>query len=560
MAHGARRNGGEPVTGGTNFQGYRIIRQLGAGGMGRVFVAEKLSTHQLYAAKFLKEDYARDPTYVARFQREVGLLLSIRHPHVVNVFDWWFPAEGQEGKPLVVMELLDGEGLDELLHRQRALPPQFVVAILLQILEGLAAAHRIGVIHRDLGPSNVFLVKTATGTPLVKILDFGLARPIKPGDEADSNLTSAGTLMGKPAYVAPEMFRDLPLDERSDIFACGMMLFRMLAGRLPFRHTQRQTLWLERFEAERVGAEFPSVRKFASWVPEPLAAVVSRALRRNPEERYQDVTRMQRDLLVLEDQLLVDAGAAVMDLQEGAAERSSPPSSPSAVGASSGPSSSSVSSASSSRRSASRGASGATAKPLVVRPSRELAAPKLSRRPSRAVVAAALAVVVSVLAAAALLFAGGVFGGSTRRPPAAARPATDASAGPSAIPAPVPPASPLRDAAGPADAAAIQPWSDVVRITIQGVPRNGRVRVGQVPVVGPPWEVVVPRSDRPLTVVVDVPQGAEVFRTEVVPSEDRVVGPGGFRPPRLPAEGPRDGGAGARDAGRRPQLPEELPL
>ena len=156
------------------------------------------------------------------------------------------------------------------------------------------AAHRTGVIHRDLGPSNIFLCSTNTEIPLVKILDFSLARPMVPGDEESSNLTTAGTLMGKPGYVAPEMFLEQPLDARSDIFGCGMMLFRMLAGRLPFRNTQQQTLWVERFAEIRSGGELPSLINFASWIPPALEKVVMQALRTKPDERYPRSIRCRR--------------------------------------------------------------------------------------------------------------------------------------------------------------------------------------------------------------------------------------------------------------------------
>jgi serine/threonine-protein kinase len=141
----------------TNLRGYKLERPMGKGGMGAVWVAHKLSTHQPFAIKFLKEEFLEDPTYLARFEREIAALRAIRHPNVVNVFEWSMPKDDPDAKPYVVMELLEGEGLDRMLRRQRIVQPQIAVAILLQILDGLAAAHNIGVIHRDLGPSNVFL-------------------------------------------------------------------------------------------------------------------------------------------------------------------------------------------------------------------------------------------------------------------------------------------------------------------------------------------------------------------------------------------------------------------
>jgi serine/threonine protein kinase len=463
--------------------------------MGAVFIAEKTATHQKYAVKFLKEDYARDETYLARFEREVSSLVSIRHPHVVNVYDWWFPGPGQEGKPFVVMELLEGEGLDQLLRRQKILPPSAAVAIMLQTLDGLQAAHRISVIHRDLGPSNVFLATTNEPMPLVKILDFGLARPITPEDEADSNLTRAGTLMGKPAYVAPEMFIEQPLDARSDIFACGMILFRMLAGRTPFRNTQSQTLWMERYTQASQDGELPSVVHFASWVPGPLEQVVARALRRRPEDRYADAADMQAALLAIEGGRLDQAGTRPVDfLRPGPRESSSPPISTSSVIPAS---------------------TGSTApRPSVVSsPSHSLAMPP--RIPqiqpsSRSTYLALAGLGVSIAAAGALLYFAGVFGG---RAGGGSEAVASADAGAAAQPPPVETVGP-----SPETAAA----RGMVRLVFEGVPEGGKVSIGSLEITAPPYEIVVEASDRPLPVTVEAPR-FRPYRAALTPDGDRTI-------------------------------------
>jgi serine/threonine-protein kinase len=281
-------------------RGYCILKPLGSGGMGNVFVGEKLTTHQAYAIKFLREDLVRDAVYLARFERELNALLAIRHPHVVNVFDWWFPPPGEPGKPFVVMELLEGEGLDARLRGHRDLSPREAINVMLQTLDGLSATHRLGVIHRDLGPSNIFLSPGPSGRVLAKILDFGLVRPSTPGNEDGANISGPGALMGKPGYVAPEMLLDEPLDERSDIFGCGILLYRMLAGRLPFINTQQQPLWVERFTDARQGKEIVPLRRYAPGAPLELEAIVARAVRFRPAERYPTAEEMQVDLLAFE--------------------------------------------------------------------------------------------------------------------------------------------------------------------------------------------------------------------------------------------------------------------
>jgi serine/threonine-protein kinase len=441
-------------------RGYRLVKPLGAGGMGAVYVGEKITTHQLYAVKFLKEDLVRDPTYLARFEREINALVAIRHPHVVNVFDWWFPPEERGGKPFVVMELLDGEGLDQRLKGNRLLPPLLAVKIMVQTLEGLGAAHRLGVIHRDLGPSNIFLCATNTEVPLVKILDFGLARPIVAGDEADSNLTTAGTLVGKPGYVPPEVFLDLPLDERSDIFACGMMLYRMLAGRLPFRATQARTLWVERFAESQAGNEVPGIRNHASWVPESLERIVTLALRHRADERYANIVEMQTDLLAIEAQVAELGGSAL----GGALRKSEPPARSAAT----------------------------TQPPTTGRRASVTALPRVPQhiapKRSRAVYLLAALLVACLAGAAALLYSEGVFdslfGGSSggTADAAAVSPATIGTPAPSAAVRAAPPVPDAADAALQAPDAVddVVPSADrVVDATLErSAPRPGGGRPG----------------------------------------------------------------------------------
>jgi serine/threonine-protein kinase len=282
--------------------GYRLLRPIGAGGMGSVYEAEKLSTHETFAIKLIREHLTADASYITRFEREISVLRGIRHPNVVDVFEWSFGDPETGLRPYVVMELLEGESVDQLVRRERMLPPTKAVGIMLQALEGLAAAHAQGVLHRDLGPSNIFIALTASGKLSVKLLDFGLARVLLGGD-AGRAVTQEGTLMGKPAYVSPEHFLGKPLDGRADLYACGMVLFRMLVGRLPYKATDAQMLWVERWAEREATNELPSVRTFVPDLPDALAKVVARALRRNPEQRYRDAREMQAELLTAEQTL-----------------------------------------------------------------------------------------------------------------------------------------------------------------------------------------------------------------------------------------------------------------
>jgi serine/threonine-protein kinase len=280
--------------------------------MGSVFLAEKVSTGEPMAIKFLRQDCLEDPAYLARFEREVSALRSIRHPNVVNVFGWYVPQtiESDE-RPYIVMEYLDGEGLDKVLARQRVLSPLTAVRIMLQILDGLAAAHQMGVVHRDLGPSNVFLIARARGRFHVKLLDFGLARnlsvptPQSKGVER-SDLTERGTLMGKPAYVAPEMLVGQEQDVRADIFACGVLLFRMLTGAFPYKESDSHLLWIERVRDARSGTEYAPPSSFVPDILPALDWITAHAMRVRPEDRYQSVEKMQEEILEVENSLTAE--------------------------------------------------------------------------------------------------------------------------------------------------------------------------------------------------------------------------------------------------------------
>jgi len=284
--------------------GYRIVRPLGQGGMGSVFLAEKVSTGEPFAIKFLRRDCMDDPTYLVRFEREVGALRAIRHPNVVNVYGWLIP-EGpdSEERPFVIMEYLEGEGLDAVLAREQQLSPLVATRIMLQILDGLATAHQVGVIHRDLGPSNVFLVPRQRGRFHVKILDFGLVRSLDVGG-GQSELTQQGTLMGKPAYVAPEVLAGRPVDGRCDIFACGVLLFRMLTGEFPYKESDSHLLWIERLRDARSETEYPPPSTLVPDIPQALDRITSKAMRVRLADRYSTVEAMQEDLLEVETALV----------------------------------------------------------------------------------------------------------------------------------------------------------------------------------------------------------------------------------------------------------------
>lgn len=530
--HAAR---GVPV----ELPGYRILRAIAAGGMGSVYEAERTTTHERFAVKFIRSHLLGDPVYYARFEREVKALRSIRHSNVVDIFDWHLPPPDSGEIPFVVMELLKGESLEALLRRVERPPVHFTVQIMLQALDGLAAAHSVGVVHRDLGPSNIFLIPESPQEIHVKLLDFGLARPLEEGS-THVGVTQEGTWMGKPAYVAPELLLNLPLDERADVFACGMVLYRMLAGRFPYRETKSQLLWMERYAEREEPPAYPPVSRFVEDAPERLVEIVAKAVAKKREERYASARQMQSDLLEFE--------------RKWVSETSTETSFPALPLVRQEPTGSSVIAGRSSAIQA------------------QWARPWL--RPP--VVAAAIVGVALVIALVIVLV------GRSGRVPAAPVVAADASV---PVLAAVPEAGveearpesgggPERDAAGakasppeaggagdatgsagdltPSTAAEVASAPDAaavpatVRLTLAGVPPGAEVRVDGQPAPQSDF-VELPRGTRPVRLAVTVPGGRyEPWVESVVPSESRTVE---VQLRRVRRPGGRDGGGRGADVG-----------
>ena len=269
---------------------YRVVRLLGAGGMGEVYAAEDQRLGRQVALKVIR-DQPDDDSARRRFWREARAAAAATHPNVCQIFD-----VGEEGgEAWLAMELLEGEALSVRLARG-ALPVAEAVPLALGVLAALQALHARGLVHRDLKPSNVFL--TPAG---VKLLDFGLARPVAAaGGATATELTQAGALVGTPQYMAPEQLRGEPLDARSDVFAAGALLFEMLAGRKAF---EGRTL----FEVTHaVLHEQPPVLSGSAAVA-ALDRAVRRALSKRPEERHPGAEALAAELQAA--RVLEDSGA-----------------------------------------------------------------------------------------------------------------------------------------------------------------------------------------------------------------------------------------------------------
>ncbi|RMH20026.1 MAG: response regulator [Acidobacteria bacterium] len=256
---------------------YRLEEKLGSGNFGQVYRAHHLSLDQPVAVKLLHTALEDPAPALARFQREGRSAFRLRHPNAVTVLD--FAVTG-EGLAYLVMELLEGHSLDRELKREGRLSPERCAAVLLPVCEVLDQAHALGIIHRDVKPANIFLHRTHGGE-VVKVLDFGIAKLV--GDEVvGQGLTIDGLILGTPAYMAPERLGGEGYDGRADVYSLGVVLYQMLAGRLPFRATNSEAMALA---VKHLSEEPPPIAAFRSDLPPALEAVVAAAMIKDYRQR-----------------------------------------------------------------------------------------------------------------------------------------------------------------------------------------------------------------------------------------------------------------------------------
>ena len=268
---------------------YRIEGVLGVGGMGTVHAARHLILRQPVAVKVLLPEAAALPEATGRFLREAQAAAAIQGEHVARVLDM---GTLENGAPYLVMELLAGEDFGKMLKTRGPLPIPEAVDLILQAGEAIAEAHALGIIHRDLKPGNLFLTARPDGSPLVKVLDFGLSKASPPGGIGESSLTATSLVVGSSYYMAPEQFRGLRhADARTDLWALGVILFHLITGRRPFEGDSFGAV------CAAVAADPPLLlREALPGAPPELEALLLRCMEKDKTRRVQTMAELAQAL------------------------------------------------------------------------------------------------------------------------------------------------------------------------------------------------------------------------------------------------------------------------
>ena len=269
---------------------YRIDERLKEGGMGTVYRATHVLMDKTVAIKVLRPSLAADEKIVARFSREARAASRISHPNALSVTDF---GEDENGIVFLVMEYLSGKTLKEVIRDEGPLPLARTVDIMRQVGDALHVAHAQGVVHRDLKSDNIMLLDTTSGDH-AKVLDFGIAKINEPEGKFDAGLTAPNLVIGTPQYMSPEQCsQDSEIDARSDIYSFGVILYEMLVGHVPFSGESATMVMMKHLQEP-----VPSILDERKDVPPAVGRVVSRAMAKLPDNRYQNVAELIEDLTI----------------------------------------------------------------------------------------------------------------------------------------------------------------------------------------------------------------------------------------------------------------------
>ncbi|WP_166820235.1 serine/threonine protein kinase [Thalassoroseus pseudoceratinae] len=266
---------------------YRILRKLGSGGMGEVFLAEHHLLKRRCALKLIRAEKSENVQALKRFESEVKATAKLSHPNTVEIYDY---GHTQDGTFYYVMEYLPGMDLQEIVDHYGPMPPNRAVHLVGQVASALEEAHAKGIVHRDIKPGNIFAAERGGLYDLAKLLDFGLVKKTEMPANAE-RLTLEGVVVGSPLFGAPEMTSDGVTDQRSDIYSLGATLFHLLTGRPVFNGTSPMRIILSHMHDER-----PRIRDLQPDIPEDLESIVQRCLDRDPNKRFQSVRELNTAL------------------------------------------------------------------------------------------------------------------------------------------------------------------------------------------------------------------------------------------------------------------------
>lgn len=269
---------------------YKIGDLIGVGGMGAVYKAYDPQLDKTFAVKILQSELAADPNAVKRFEQEASAMCGLTHANVVAVYDY---GVSKDGAPYIVMDYLDGMGLDKMIESEAYLDPQRVVELFVQVADAVEHAHKKRVIHRDLKPSNIIVTTSDTGVESVKIVDFGIAKVMPEGDRTTQGLTQTGELIGSPYYMSPEQCTGTKMDNRSDIYSIGCVMYECLSGKPPFEGENPIQTILQHLHdlPQELTGRFRNLQ-----IPDTLNYIVMRCLEKHPGDRYQSADALKRDL------------------------------------------------------------------------------------------------------------------------------------------------------------------------------------------------------------------------------------------------------------------------
>lgn len=260
---------------------YVIIRKIGEGGMGSVYLAQNKSIHQFVAIKMLHPQYSNNPLLRERFRNEAIMLSSLNHPNIVKFLNF---VENEQGI-FLIMEYVDGMTLEDFISKKSGLIVEDrAYPMFRQILDAFNYAHKHNIVHRDIKPSNILINREGN----LKILDFGIAQILS---EADKSGIKGG---GTPSYMSPEQIHDLPLDARSDIYSLGVVFYQMLTGQVPY-----DTRALSAFDIKQkvLSEPLPPMREAYPYIPEEMQTVISRATEKRPDARYQNCNDLKKEII-----------------------------------------------------------------------------------------------------------------------------------------------------------------------------------------------------------------------------------------------------------------------